>query len=486
MVPIWHGWQSMADTTSDRARATLGRQIRRGVSWNAANLLVNKGMSILVRLLLARLLLPEHFGLIAMIVVILGLVKNFVDFGLKNALIQRKRDASSLIRYDSAFWFLLGGGIGWTLLFIVACIPLMIWFYDEPQLRELALVMSLSILLHSFSILPEVRLTRRMRFKSQVIAEFISTVVASGIAIAMAFAGAGVWALAAQQLCAVGLRSAMLWRAVRLRPRRRFSWKSLRDVVGFSRWMLGTRLTDFTRANFDRVAIGALLGASSLGIYAVAFTLTEQLRSQLSQVLTRVLLPAFSRVQDNQELLRAEFFAATERICIFIFPIAIQIYLHSESLVGVAFSSDWQDAAELAQILSVSIMIYALSGPSPELLIAVKKPNLVFIISLINTIFVVVPTTLVLVYIFGLSGAAYSVVISMVGIRARYLYFVNRIIIISAKKFIASLAPGVIFGLLIFLIGNFLPVQLAVWGALFFHVLGLAVLVFIQPGRTSK
>ncbi|TVP72522.1 MAG: hypothetical protein EA339_06500, partial [Rhodobacteraceae bacterium] len=229
----------MVDIDTQRARTTLGRQIRRGVSWNAANLVVNKGMSILVRLLLARLLVPEHFGLVAMVVVVLGLIKIFVDFGLQNALIQRKRDAKSLIRNDSAFWFLLGGGIGWTALFIVAGIPLMIWLYDEPQLRDLALVMGFSILLHSLSIMPTVRLTRRMRFKSQVIAEVVSTVAASVIAIALAFVGAGVWALAAQQLSSGAIKSAMLWRAASWRPRRRFSWASLHDVVGFSGWMLG-------------------------------------------------------------------------------------------------------------------------------------------------------------------------------------------------------------------------------------------------------
>lgn len=407
----------MADITTDRARATLGRQIRRGVSWNAANLLVNKGMSILVRLLLARLLVPEHFGLIAMVVVLLGLVKIFVDFGLTNALIQRKRDANSLIRYDSAFWFLLGGGIGWTALFIIAGIPLMIWFYDEPQLHDLALVMSVSILLHSLSILPSVRLTRRMRFKSQVIAEVVSTVVASGVAVALAFAGAGVWALAAQQLSSGALRSAMLWRAASWRPRRRYSWASLRDVVGFSGWMLSASVVYYVRINIDKVVVGAILGPALLGVYTIAYMMTETLRAQLASVISKIMLPVYSKLQNDPTQMRVSYLSVTRNMCGVIFPFQLVIILYAENIVHLLFSDEWSDAAAPMRVLAMGGMIYALSGPSPEVMQGIGRTRELFFISLGNLMFLGIPAATLLSFNYGIVGAAWAMTLTFASMR---------------------------------------------------------------------
>jgi O-antigen/teichoic acid export membrane protein len=437
----------MADDSHDRARATLERQIRRGVSWNAANLLVSKGMSILVRLLLARLLVPEHFGLIAMIVVLLGLVKIFVDFGLQNALIQRKRDLKSLIRYDSAFWILLCGGIGWTLLFAVAGIPLMIWLYDEPQLRDLALVMSFSILLHSLSIMPTVRLTRRMRFKSQVIAGVVSTVAASIIAIALAFAGAGAWALAGQLLSSDAIRSAMLWRAASWRPRRRFSWASLRDVVGFSGWMLGAQIVYYCRTNIDKVVIGATLGSSLLGIYTIAYLLTETLRKELATIIGKVMLPAYSKLQGNLVEIRRSYLSVTRVMCLLLFPPLLLLIVYSSAIIDFLFSDEWRDAASPVKVLALGGMIYAISGPTPEVMQGIGKARTLFIISTGNFLFIGLPAVYFLSVNFGLIGAAWAMTLTFASMRLISFFVLQTLIGIGLQDLAKAVGTAFISAL---------------------------------------
>lgn len=425
------------------ARATLGRQIRHGVSWNAANLLVNKGMSILVRLLLAHLLMPEAFGLIAMIVILLGLVQIFVDFGLANALIQRKRDENSLIRYDSAFWFMLGSGFGWMALFIFAGIPLMIWLYNEPQLHDLALAMSLSILLCSLSILPSVRLTRRMHFKSQVIAEVVSTVVASIIAVAMAIAGAGVWALVAQKLSFDGLKTAMLWRAVPWRPRWRYSWDSLRDVMAFSGWMLGNQIIYYMRKNLDKLLIGAILGANMLGVYTLAYMLTETMRARIGSVIGKVMFPVYSRNQCDLTEVRRFYLGVIRYTTLSIFPLATLMILFADQIVSILFGEAWVEAVAPLQILSVASMVFVVSGDPSAVLRGIGKSNVAFNISFWNTVVVAIPSLAIGTVFFGLPGAAWAILTYSLSSRFISQFFLRREIAVTLWEILQAAAPAV-------------------------------------------
>ncbi|MEZ5567021.1 MAG: lipopolysaccharide biosynthesis protein [Halioglobus sp.] len=284
------------------------QQIKLGLSWNVIGLFVNKGASIIVRLVLARLLVPEDFGVIAMITVVLGLIGILCDFGLKNALIQRSDERAAGSTYDSVFWLLLCGGFFWTALFMIAGIPLMLMVFDESGLVDLALIMGLVIPLQSSVVVPEARLIRDMHFKSLVTAEMASTLSASILAISMAFAGFGVWSLVVHELSANLLRTGLIWRFARWRPTMRFSWEPLRELAGFSRYMLGNQLIHYARTNMDRALIGAILGTASLGVYTLAFMLTETIRSRITGMVSRVMFPVYSRLQhDKGEVARLIF-----------------------------------------------------------------------------------------------------------------------------------------------------------------------------------
>ncbi|MCA1807592.1 MAG: lipopolysaccharide biosynthesis protein [Actinobacteria bacterium] len=458
----------MSDITTERARKTRGKQIRRGISWNAANLVINKGMSIFVRLLLARLLVPEHFGMIAMVVVFLGLVKIFVDFGLKNALIQRDRDAESLTRYDSAFWFLLGGGVGWTAMFVLAGIPLMIWFYDEPQLTELALIMSVSIPLHSLSILPEVRLTRRMRFKLIVMAEVVSTIVASLIAIALAFGGAGVWALASQQIVSVGIRTAMLWLSCRWRPRRRFAWQTLRDVVNYSGWMLGAQVVYYARTNMDNLAIGIILGATPLGIYTVAYMITETLRAQVSRVVSNVMLPVYSRMQQDLLEVKPHYLAVTRAMTLILFPFLLMVLKFSHELIGHLLDDVWLPAAQPARILALCGMVYAIAGPSAEVLQGIGRAKTLFRITFLNLLLIGVPSIVILTLKFGLVGSASAMLISYISVRLASHFALKKSLDLQELELFKAIAPAVFLAIALYGISTFFSINWIVFGLINF------------------
>lgn len=416
----------MSELTGPASRRTRGRQIRRGLSWNAVNLLVNKGASILVRLALARLLLPEHFGMIAMIMVFLGLLKIFVDLGLKSALIQRSRDTQTALRHDTAFWFLLGASTVWTVVFIAIVTPFMVWFYDEPALTNSAIAMGMSILIAGIATVPEVQLSRRMRFRQLALAEFWSVVVASGLAITLAFAGAGPWALVAQQLANEGVRSALIWLMARWRPRWRYSFEVLRHLFGFSGYMLGSQVVHYLRSSADKLVIGYILGATALGVYSLAYLLTETLRVHIGTVVGRVMFPAFSRLKDDRSELARLYLKVVSYLCAIVFPIATTVAILSETLIGTLFGPDWSAAVVPTQMLSLASICYALAGDPSSILkgLGLARENLR--IHATGTFVIGLPAVFLGAHFWGLNGAAIGICANAIASSGLFMHSISK------------------------------------------------------------
>ena len=432
------------------------RQIRRGVAWNLVGLVVNKGASIVVRLIVARLLLPEDFGVIAMITVTLGLVGLLCDLGLKSALIQRSKDELVESSFDSVFWLLFFVGFFWMTAFMLAGIPLMVLVFDEPRLVDLAMVMGISIPLYGVVVVPEARLVRQMRFRTLVTAEMISTLLASITAIALVFSGWGVWALALQELMAKFLRTGFIWRLAHWRPRRHFSLDALHALSGFSRYMLGTELIRYTRQNMDRILIGALLGTASLGVYTMAFMMTETVRSQITGMISRVMFPAYSRAQADRAEVRRLYLKVIRYTTLATFPVAILMILYADKIVPFLFGDAWLEAVAPVQILSLASMLFALTGDPSVVLRSIGRPNIAFYISFWNTILVGIPAIVIATMSFGVNGAAWAIVFHYGSSRIIAQYYLRREILVSEISILKSVLPAFLVVVTILLIGYFL------------------------------
>lgn len=424
-----------------RATENLNKRVVRGLSWNAANLLANKAVGILVRLVLTRLLVPEYFGFVAMVVVAIGLIKIFIDFGAQNALVQRVRDADSLLRYDSAFWFLLVSSIVWMIGFCVVGAPGLVAFYSEPKLATIAVVMSLSIPLHGISIIPLVRLTRRLQFKAIAISELVGVVGGAAVAVMLALFDAGVWSLVGQQLVSGCLTTALVYYFCPWRPRKRFSWSSLRDILNYSVYMLGSRIIHYMRTNMDYVLVGVLLSASSLGVYTLAFTLTETIRVSLSQIISRVMLPVYSKLQEQPSEIKKHYLFVTRSMSLLVFPVSLSTALYAEQIITFFFPDSWGGAVAPTRILSIAGMVYAVSGPASEVLQGIGKPGILFRIAAVNFVVVAAPSMWYLTRKYDLSGAALSVVIALLTMRFSTHIALKKLLGITELDVVRALVP---------------------------------------------
>jgi O-antigen/teichoic acid export membrane protein len=420
----------------------LANRIVRSIGWSSISVSASRASSLLTRLILARLIAPEDFGLIAMVMISLGFVNILVDFGLKNSLIQRERSARSVDRYSTAFWFLLAAGMGWAALFALVAAPSMAWFFEEPDLVDLARVMAISILIHAISIIPEVRLVRLMRFKQLALAEICAAIGSALIAIYVAYKGGGAWALAMLQVSMFCIRSFALWAQVRWRPRMRYRPRTLRDVRGFSGYMLGSQILQYVRLNTDNLAVGALVGASSLGLYSLAYLITETLRSQIGTVVARVMFPAYSQSANDLAKLRAMFLTVMRYMCAAIFPIATLLLLDAEAIIRVSFGAEWIGAAEPVKVLSVASAVMAINGDPSSLLKGLGQGKTIFTLHAINTLLIGVPAIMIGTYYAGATGAAYGVLIQASLHTIMMQVAVNRAVAIPIGGMMWAIVPG--------------------------------------------
>lgn len=300
---------------------------------------------------LARLLTPADFGLVAMVTAITGLAGGFADLGLSEATIQRQE-----ISYDQVstlFW--INVAIGLTLMMATAALaPVLAWLYKEPRLKEITLVLSLTFLIGGLKVQHDALLRRQMRFSSLAIRDVASYAVAVLVAVIMAWQGAGYWALVGFPL-ALGLtRTTLSWLMLRWIP----GLPKLDDKVGsmiIFGWHVATSYVIYNvNRSADSVLIGWYWGAGPLGLYSRAYNLLMLPVRQLSSPVGSVLIPAFSRLQHNPERFARYYLRAINLVMWMSAPVFGFLFVAAEPVIVLILGNKWRGAAPVFQILAIS------------------------------------------------------------------------------------------------------------------------------------
>lgn len=433
------------------------KRVLSGIKWSSANLLITRAVSFISKIYLASLIAPEHFGLLTTSLVAIGLVQNFADLGLKSALIQKKKDAIAKERYSSAFWVLLIVGFLLTILAATAGSYAVSAFYSEPLLVSVVSVMSIAILLSNLGIIPTVLLSRSLKFKYLILSDLISILFGVSIAISLAVAGFNIWALVAQVISAQFVNMIVLFRFSRWAPKRLLVISSLFDVKSFSGYAMGMSAVHFLRKNMDYILIGKLLGASPLGLYTLAYTLTEAIREQLLNLIAKVMFPAYSRLQLSPESIKPYYLKTLRYAALITFPFCMFLILYAGPVVETFFNKEWSDIQRPLQVLSLASMIFVLSGTSSEVLRAIGLPKIAFRISILNTVFVAIPLLYIGIKTYGLEGAAWATVIHFTVHRLAYHIAIRRPLKLTEMDILVALSPAVIVSIGMSLWAYFTP-----------------------------
>lgn len=354
-----------------------------GVVWSVVRTLASRGMNTVVFIVLARMLDPAAFGLVALASVFVALMQVFVDQGFSQSLIQRPElDGAHL---DSAFWASLAIGAALTGVGI-ATAGVVSDALGQPDLAPVLRVLSFGLLISALSSTPEAVLTRELAFGRLALRKLVAT-AAGGIAgVAAAVGGMGVWSLVLQIIVQGAVGAVVLWVATPWRPRLRFSRRHFRELFGFGSNVVLVTLLNFLNRRADDLLIGAVLGARALGIYSIAYKLLLLVTDVMTRAIDAVAFPVFSRVQLDPERMKRGYLMATRVSTAVAAPVFLAMAALAPEIVPLAFGDKWHAAVPVMQVLSFIGVLHASLFFNSTVLLAAGQARRVVVLTAVNAV----------------------------------------------------------------------------------------------------
>jgi O-antigen/teichoic acid export membrane protein len=347
------------DVDAGVAPANLAAVLVSGVLWKALTRGVSGLTRVVLIVVLARLLTPADYGVAQMALVVTAFVGMFSDPALSTALIQRpvidERDRSTV------FWIAIGIGVLLTAIGI-ATSGLVADFFGEEEVRALFVVTSLSFFLISLSVVHRALLVRRLAYRSLEVRDMVSIVVGGAVAVAVALAGYGPWAIVSSHVVSVLTSTVLLWSILRWRPRATFSIESARNLAGFSTRMFAAGLLSWSTHNLDKVLVGRALGPSPLGTYALAVTTMRLPESFVGRPFQQVLAPALSRIQSEPARLERAWLLSKRVSVAVVAPALLALLVVAPDFIDMVFGDRWDDAVVPLQILCLAGVAHSLAS----------------------------------------------------------------------------------------------------------------------------
>lgn len=384
---------------------SLRQKAVKGVVWSSIQQLGGQVISFLVFFWLARLLQPEHFGLIALASVYLSFIDVFIDQGFSQAIVQRQELEPEHL--NTAFWTSLGMSTILTAFSLIAADPIAQAF-QEPSLAPIIRWLSLSFIFSALNSVQRALFSRKFAFKELAARSLIASTSGGIVGIIMAFLGCNVWSLVGQQLVNGLIGVLILWSASDWSPGLKVSKKHFRDLFSFSAHILGFNVLNFFNRRSDDFLVGYFLGSVELGYYTVAYRLLLTV-TRLMRTMSSVSLPTFSRLQSEPERLQRGFYTATQLTSLIAFPVFIgQTTLATEIITGL-FGPQWTPSIPVMQILSFIGIVHSLNGITVSVINSMGKPGWTLKVNILNSFANV--TAFVLVVKWGIVAIAAAYVV---------------------------------------------------------------------------
>jgi PST family polysaccharide transporter len=411
----------------------------RSALWSAAETWGVRGVSALVFLLLARLLDPASFGVMALASVYLMILQMLADQGFAEAIIQRQELEAA--HRDSAFWANVAIGLVLMLGTIALAGPLA-RLYGEPLLVPVLRVLSLAPLLASLTVVQQALLRRELAFRSLSIRQTVGSLAGGAAGIGLALGGAGVWALVAQQLTGQAVALLVLWQVSRWRPAWRFSPRHFRELFHFGANVLGAGLLRIIGFQADRLMIGYVLGTTEVGYYSVAQRLLLIVSDLLSGSVERIVLPLFARVQHDPERVRRGLFAAGRILSLAAIPAFAGLAATAPAVIDVGLGPQWRPALAATQLLAPQSLAFSLSFFFAPLMTALGKPAWRLGVVAIHACLNLVAIRLSLGH--GIAGVAAALSLVQVGMYFVELSLLHRLVRFSLPRYLAEAGPPLV------------------------------------------
>lgn len=353
--------------------------------------------------ILARLLTPQDFGTVAMVLALTGFVSLFRDLGLSGATIQ-----SRSISHDQAstlFWINVGLGV-LVMVMIMASAPIVVWFYQKPQLKLVTIGLSFGSFFDSLGTQHAALLNRQMRFKALAYVRLPALLAGFLAAILVALWGGAYWALVANQLVSAACSTAGLWVTSGFRPHRPQRGTAIRQFMFFGANIAAFDLAHYFRDNMDQILVGRVWGAHQLGLYSRALSLLSLPLTNLRYPLGKVAFPAMSQLAENPRRYRSYYLKYSSLLAFVTMPLVAFFFACSENIIRLFLGSQWLGAVELFRILALTGFISSVASLRITVIMSSGQGSRLLRWGLLNT------ATAIVAYACGLPWGAKGVTIA--------------------------------------------------------------------------
>lgn len=397
------GPQDRLNPSAEHLKANIGPLSVRGGATTTAAQAIAFAIQMTSTVVLARLLTPADFGLIAMVTAVTGFAGMFKDLGLSMATVQRAEITHEQI--SNLFWVNVGVSLLIALI-TVAFAPLIAWFYGDSRLTAIAAALSVALIFGGLGVQHLALLQRQMRFTALAAIQTISALVGVAAGIGAALLGAGYWSLVIMQIAGPFAKMIGAWLACRWRPGWLVRRSGVRGMLAFGVNITGFNALNYFARNLDDILIGWRWGAETLGFYSKAYSLMMLPLSQINSPVSSVAIPALSRLQDDPERYRQYYLRAISVVAFVTMPGMAFLVVMSRQVILAVLGPQWTEAARIFMILALAGLVQPLGNTTGWLYVSQGRTNDMFKWGMISSFMTV------LVFVVGLPWGAVGVAVS--------------------------------------------------------------------------
>lgn len=418
---------------------SLKNKTVKGIAWTSLGQFLDLSFGFVIGVILARLLSPSDYGLLAMILVFNSIAFSFLNSGFGNALIRKP----NLTEDDNttAFYFnVVAGFVLFGIIWLIA--PLVSAFYDKPILTQLLRAEGCMLIITGFKIVPQTQLTRALNFKAKTIIRLTSTVIGGVVGIVCAYRGLGVWSLVVSHIMEAIVNLLLLWIISPWRPHGKWSARSFSYLWGFGSKLLATDILNTIYGNIYPIIIGKFYTAADVGQYTRASQYAGMPSGIILFAVQQVTFPVLSQIQDDIERLRNNYRRMLRFTVFVIFPIMMGMLVLAHPLVITLVTNKWEECVPYLQLICLAAMWYPVHSINLNLLQVKGRSDLFFRLEVVKkllstvTIFICVPHGIMVMCIGGVCSSILCLVINT--------HYTGKLINLGFGRQMIDLAPSLL------------------------------------------
>ncbi|SEN57293.1 polysaccharide transporter, PST family/lipopolysaccharide exporter [bacterium A37T11] len=416
-----------------------------GAKWTSVASAINTGASFIQLTILAKLLEPEMFGIVAICNLIINFFHIFANLGFTNSIIYKQETDKKVLSSLFFVSLLLGILIFFAMNAGAASIAI---FYKEPQLKDLIHLTSVTFPMVTAGQIHQILLQKELRFRTLAFIDMAGSIIGVVITILLAYNDYGALSLLLGYLISTAIKTLcyFICGSSIFKPLFHFNFWGIKEHLIFAMYNTGHGIVSFFGGNLENIVIGRTIGIKELGFYTIAYQLAIFPISKLNPVILQVTSPIMAKIKDNEGLKRA-FLKITDFISYCNFPLLAGLFATAVSIIPLIYGNGWEPTTELIKVLVFVGVCMCIIAPISPIIFSKNKPNIVFMLAIVS-ILVKLPLIYLGTHYFGLIGIAYSYLISAIIDTMLDFYYLNKLIGQFFKELILNIYKPALFCIL--------------------------------------